>query len=186
MATDMKLDSDQIDEGLYSRQLYVLGHDAMKRMAVSNVLVVGMRGLGVEIAKNICLAGVKSVTIHDPAPVTVADLSTQFFLRPEDVGGSRSRAQETAPRLAELNSYVPVRVLEEELTKDVLARFQVIVLTDAPLSKQLQINDITHGSSTHFISADVRGLFGNVFTDFGPKFLCNDPTGEQPLSGMVV
>ncbi|PWN37268.1 ubiquitin-activating enzyme E1 [Meira miltonrushii] len=186
MATDMKVDSDHIDEGLYSRQLYVLGHDAMKRMAVSNVLVVGMRGLGVEIAKNICLAGVKSVTIYDPASVTVADLSTQFFLRPEDVGSSKTRAQVTAPRLAELNSYVPVRVLEEELTKDVLGRFQVVVLTDVPLSKQLQINDITHGSSTHFISADVRGLFGNVFTDFGPKFLCNDPTGEQPLSGMVV
>lgn len=25
-----------------------------------------------------------------------------------------------------------------------------------------------------------------MFNDFGPDFLCNDPTGEQPLSGMVV
>ena len=56
-----------IDENLYSRQLYelnyfsiyifilchryVLGHDAMKRMLSSNVLVVGLRGLGVEIGK---------------------------------------------------------------------------------------------------------------------------------------
>ena len=30
---------------------YVLGHEAMKRMGSSNVLVVGMRGLGVEIGK---------------------------------------------------------------------------------------------------------------------------------------
>lgn len=50
--SDMKVDHDQIDEGLYSRQLYVLGHDAMKRMAASNVLVVGMRGLGVEIGRS--------------------------------------------------------------------------------------------------------------------------------------
>uniref|UniRef100_A0A4W5K750 Uncharacterized protein n=1 Tax=Hucho hucho TaxID=62062 RepID=A0A4W5K750_9TELE len=35
----------EIDEGLYSRQLYVLGHDAMKRMQSSNVLVSGLRGL---------------------------------------------------------------------------------------------------------------------------------------------
>lgn len=48
---DMKVDQDQIDEGLYSRQLYVLGHDAMKRMAVSNVLVVGLKGLGAEIGE---------------------------------------------------------------------------------------------------------------------------------------
>lgn len=28
---------------------YVLGHEAMKRMGSSNVLIVGLRGLGVEI-----------------------------------------------------------------------------------------------------------------------------------------
>jgi hypothetical protein len=30
---------------------YVLGHEAMKRMGSSNVLVVGLKGLGVEIGK---------------------------------------------------------------------------------------------------------------------------------------
>ena len=40
---------DGIDEALYSRQLYVLGHEAMKRMGSSHVLIVGMKGLGVEI-----------------------------------------------------------------------------------------------------------------------------------------
>lgn len=77
-------------------------------------------------AKNICLAGVKSVTLYDPNPMAIEDLGTQFFLRPEDVGKGLSRAAATAPRLAELNSYVPVRVLEEaELSQEVLARFQV-------------------------------------------------------------
>jgi ubiquitin-activating enzyme E1 len=97
-----------IDESLYSRQLYVLGHEAMKRMSASNVLVVGLKGLGVEIAKNIALAGVKSLTLYDPAPATIADLSSQFFLRAGDVG--KSRATVTAPRVAELNIYTPVSV----------------------------------------------------------------------------
>jgi len=38
-----------IDEQLYSRQLYVLGHEAMKKMQQSNVLIVGLSGVGVEI-----------------------------------------------------------------------------------------------------------------------------------------
>ena len=42
-------EANAIDEGLYSRQLYVLAHEAMKRMANSTVLIVGMQGLGVEI-----------------------------------------------------------------------------------------------------------------------------------------
>lgn len=40
-----------IDEGLYSRQLYVLGHDAMRKMGTANVLISGMKGLGVEIGE---------------------------------------------------------------------------------------------------------------------------------------
>lgn len=56
---------------------YVLGHEAMKRMGLSNVLISGMKGLGIEIAKNVVLAGVKSVTIHDEGNVALADLSSQ-------------------------------------------------------------------------------------------------------------
>ena len=66
-----------IDESLYSRQLYVLGHDAMKRMAASDILISGMGGLGVEIAKNIILGGVKSVTVHDTDNTQISDLSSQ-------------------------------------------------------------------------------------------------------------
>ncbi len=117
METTMQVDepklanaNGEIDESLYSRQLYVLGHEAMKRMGASNVLIVGMKGLGVEIAKNIALAGVKSLAIYDPAPTAIADLSSQFFLHPEDVG--KPRASVTAPRVAELNGYVPITVHE--------------------------------------------------------------------------
>ena len=75
----MSQNPQQIDESLYSRQLYVLGHEAMRQMSMSNVLIVGMKGLGVEIAKNVILAGVKSVNIFDPQPVALADLSTQVW-----------------------------------------------------------------------------------------------------------
>ena len=87
----MAVDEVQIDEALYSRQLYVLGHEAMGRMAGATVLIVGLKGLGVEIAKNVVLAGVKSVTLHDDAPVALSDLSAQFFLTEADVGKPRSR-----------------------------------------------------------------------------------------------
>lgn len=87
MASKMQVDpiadeTRDIDESLYSRQLYVLGHEAMKRMANSNILVVGAKGLGTEIAKNVALAGVKSLTLYDPNPVKIEDLSTQVSVEP--------------------------------------------------------------------------------------------------------
>ena len=42
-----------IDEDLHSRQLAVYGRESMRRMAASNVLIVGALGLGVEIGKSL-------------------------------------------------------------------------------------------------------------------------------------
>ncbi|XP_071960518.1 ubiquitin-like modifier-activating enzyme 1 isoform X2 [Antedon mediterranea] len=176
-------DQTEIDEGLYSRQLYVLGHDAMKRMGRSDVLISGMKGLGIEIAKNVVLSGVKSVTIHDEGVVCMADLSSQFFLRKEDIG--KKRAEVTSPRLAELNSYVPVSHHTTALNEAFVSNFQVVVLTNSTLDTQLALGEFCHSKGIHIIVADTRGLFGQIFCDFGKDFVVVDTTGEQPISNMV-
>uniref|UniRef100_A0A8C4WD37 Ubiquitin-activating enzyme E1 C-terminal domain-containing protein n=1 Tax=Gopherus evgoodei TaxID=1825980 RepID=A0A8C4WD37_9SAUR len=168
----------EIDEGLYSRQLYVLGHEAMRRLAKTAVLVSGMKGLGVEIAKNIILAGVKSVTVHDPGNTQWSDLSSQFFLSESDVG--RNRAMASQQHLAELNSYVPVTAYTMELSESFLAAFQVVVLSNSPLEEQLRISDICHGRSICFILADTKGLAGQLFCDFGENFVVDEPSEGMP------
>ncbi|RWS31670.1 hypothetical protein B4U80_01161 [Leptotrombidium deliense] len=172
-----------IDEGLYSRQLYVLGHDAMRRMASSDVLVSGMNGLGVEIAKNVILAGVKSVTIHDESVCKIEDLSTQFFLTEKDIG--RNRAEACVKRLAELNSYVPVKVHAGKLTDDMVNKYKVIVLTESSLEEQLKLSDLTHSLGVALIVASTKGVFGQIFCDFGENFKVLDVTGETPISVMI-
>jgi ubiquitin-activating enzyme E1 len=62
--------------------------------------------------------------------------------------------------LAELNQYVPVHLLEGELTEEALKKYKVVVITEMPLSKQLAISEICHANNIHFISTEVRGLFG--------------------------
>ena len=126
------------------------------------------------------------MTLWDPAPAALPDLSSQFFLHPEDVG--KPRAEVTAPRVAELNAYTPVSVHpSKSLTADPshLDRFQVVVLTGVPLKDQVIIADHCHKNNIFLVIADIYGLFGSIFTDFGKEFPCVDPTGEAPLSGIV-
>ncbi|XP_047393198.1 ubiquitin-like modifier-activating enzyme 1 isoform X2 [Sciurus carolinensis] len=172
-----------IDEGLYSRQLYVLGHEAMKHLQTSSVLVSGLQGLGVEIAKNIILGGVKAVTLHDQGTAQWADLSSQFYLREEDIG--KNRAEVSQPRLAELNSYVPVSSYTGPLVEDFLSDFQVVVLTNTSLEYQLQVGEVCHSRGIKLVVADTRGLFGQLFCDFGEEMILIDSNGEQPLSAMI-
>ncbi|BAP70831.1 ubiquitin-activating enzyme E1 1 [Kluyveromyces marxianus] len=175
---------EEIDESLYSRQLYVLGKEAMLKMQHSNVLIIGLKGLGIEIAKNVVLAGVKSLTLYDPGAVTLQDLSTQFFLREEDIGQQRDKVSQG--RLAELNSYVPVKVLDGLNDVSQLSEYQVVVATDTiSFEEKVQLNEYTHSHGIGFISVETRGLFGGVFVDLGEEFTVIDTTGEEPKTGIV-
>lgn len=44
-----------------------------------HVLIIGLRGLGVEVAKNLILAGPHSVSVYDEGIVAVEDLGTNFY-----------------------------------------------------------------------------------------------------------
>jgi ubiquitin-activating enzyme E1 len=124
--------------------------------------------------------------LFDPNPVAISDLSSQFFLKPQDVG--KRRVDVTAPRVSELNSYVPISPFESDsLTADLsqLKRFQVVVLTNTPLKDQLAIAEFCHNNGIYVVIADTFGLFGYIFNDFGKNFTVGDPSGEDPVSGIV-
>jgi len=180
------IQENDIDESLYSRQLYVLGHEAMRKMAQSNVLISGMRGLGVEIAKNVILGGVKSVALHDQGVAEYQDLSSQFYLTEADVLGNKNRALACGEKLAELNSYVDTTVLTGPLTEDIIRQYKAVVLAGCcSLDEQLEIAKITRNHGIPFIIADTRGLYAQVFNDFGDKFVVYDTNGEQPISTII-
>lgn len=76
-------------------------------------------GLGAEVAKNVILAGVRSVTLHDDRPSSLEDLSSQFCLGAEEAEAAAAAGQQAVGRarasvkhLRELNPYVDVRLLE--------------------------------------------------------------------------
>lgn len=47
----------EVDMNLYSRQVATFGLESMGKLIKMKVLIVGMRGLGAETAKNLILAG---------------------------------------------------------------------------------------------------------------------------------
>uniref|UniRef100_A0A670HU54 Ubiquitin like modifier activating enzyme 7 n=1 Tax=Podarcis muralis TaxID=64176 RepID=A0A670HU54_PODMU len=147
------------------------------------VLVSGMKGLGVEIAKNVILAGVKSVTVHDQSETQWSDLSSQFYLSENDVG--KNRALVSQCHLAELNAHVPVYAYTNELSESFLSTFQVVVLSNSPLEEQLRISDFCHSKNICFVLVDTKGLAGQLFCDFGEHFIVRNPSEAEPASAAI-
>jgi len=142
-----------------------------------------LNGLGVEVAKNVILAGVKSVTLFDDKNVTYEDLSAQFYLSDKDIGFNRAAV--SAPKLAELNPHVPVTVLGELVVSNLSDSFKVVVLIDVPAAKRAEIADHCHAHGIYVVAGDTFGVFGSIFCDFGPNFVVNDVDGEAAFSSMV-
>eukprot|EP01039_Chlorochromonas_danica_P005873 gene5873-6468_t len=176
--------TNEIDESLYSRQLYVMGHEAQKRMASSSVLLVGLNGLGVEVAKNIILAGVKSVTLLDDEKAIWEDLSAQFYLDESSLG--HARGEISLPKLAELNPYVHVTCVRGNIL-DILqgGQYTVVVLINQNFTIQSQVGDYCHSHDIAFIAGASHGVCGQIFCDFGNDFIIHDPDGEPAASSII-
>jgi ubiquitin-activating enzyme E1 len=74
-------------------------------------------------AKNLILAGVKAVTLHDTETVQLRDLGSQFYLSEDNVGGNRASACQA--KLQELNTAVAVSATTQDLSDAFLASFDV-------------------------------------------------------------
>ena len=163
-----------------------------------DVLIVGLKGLGVETAKNLILAGPHSVTLYDQQPTVIADLGSNFYLLEDHVGIARGTA--LLHSLGELNPNVNVQLHSGDITPAFLQQFDVVAVTvhDFPLPLLQEWNAACRGrhrlnaetgvveaSPGTFLLSSMLGCYGWVFADFGPSHICFDDNGV-PAKAIVV
>ena len=179
-----------IDEDLYSRQIISLGMETMEKISQLKIMIIGLRGLGVEIAKNIILSGPNKLVIFDPQEVSIQDLGSNFYLSEKDIG--KRRDESCLLNLQKLNKYVKIEYLKE-ITKinDIIKindynSFNVIVITEILSQKDIFIlNEISRKNKICLIYSIIFGLSSFIFTDFGPDFSIFDGYGLKNRKFMI-
>jgi ubiquitin-activating enzyme E1 len=168
-----------VDTNLYSRQIGTFGMETMGKLIKMDVLIIGLRGLGVETAKNIILAGPHSVTIYDPEITKIQDLGNNFFLTEEDVGKKR-RDEACLAKLAELNPYVHCSVMEGNDILSKVPSFHVVVITEL-MNKDflIEVDSLCREKKIGFIYSATLGITGYCFVDFGNEHFIRDNNGEE-------
>lgn len=154
-----------MDEDLYSRQIAAYGLNIMNKLTNIKVLIIGLRGLGIEIAKNIILSGFNEVTIYDSNIVNVRDLGTNYYLNDDNIGERRDKS--CINKLKELNNYVNCRILDNEKLEESIFHFNIVIITEImELEKIIKLNDICHQNNIGFIYCLSLGLSFFCFVDF--------------------
>lgn len=196
---------DGLDMNLYSRQIGAYGVELMGKLVKLKVLIVGCKGVGVETAKNLILAGPNTVTVYDNEPVAIQDLGTNFYLSEKDIGKKRSEV--CIRQLEQLNSYVNVNAHTGELNEKFIDQYHVVVFSVDYSQKDLvRFNDYCHNRTSEvektdpkdgskkkvqvpnpivFIYASNNGLASSIFCDFGPDHVVTDKNGEPNVMNVV-
>ncbi|CAD8208380.1 unnamed protein product [Paramecium pentaurelia] len=164
--------NDQNLQNLMSRYIGVVGLDAVKKQSESTIFIHILNGLGIEIAKNIVLSGVKRLILFDPQLVQMSDLGSNFYLTEQDINKRRDFG--ILNKLKHLNPYVKIDVLENNLDELNLDEIQVFVTQD-PTIASIASNQNKHA----VVLAQTRNIFVRIITDFGNEFTIVDKDGEQ-------
>lgn len=167
---------NKVDTNFYSRQIKTFGFETMMKLQNLKILIVGMRGLGVEITKNIILSGVKEVKILDQNITKITDLGSNFLLSEENIGKPRDIS--CLPKLKELNPYVNIDIFRGNLEENIYI-FDAIVITEIIDTNLLfSLNEKCHIKNINFIYCLNLGLASFVFSDFG-NHIITDPSGKE-------
>ncbi|KAF7115027.1 hypothetical protein CNMCM5793_001063 [Aspergillus hiratsukae] len=158
------ISADEI--ALYDRQIRLWGVKAQEKIRSANILLITFKALANEIAKNLVLAGIGTLTIVDHETVKEEDLGAQFFISEEHVG--QNRAQAAAPAIHAMNPRVQLRIDTEDIqTKqpDFFAQFDVTIATELDFPTYSTINAACRISNRPFYAAGLHGFYGFAFAD---------------------
>ena len=171
--------AEKIDEDLYSRQIGAIGMDTMKKFNKLKILIVGLRGLGIEIAKNIILMGPNKVSIYDPQIAHINDLTSNFFLTEEDIKNKKRRDEASIRKLSELNSYVMCDIMDGSDIFSQVNKYNLIAITEVMNKEKLYLlNEECRKNNVGFIYAADIGITCFCFIDFGDHII-KDKNGEE-------
>ena len=184
-----------VDTDLYSRQIGAFGMDVMGKLLKLKALIVGMRGLGVETAKNIILCGSYSVDIYDPNLVEINDLGSNFYLSQDDIN-KKNRDEACKNNLSLLNPYVKVSVLKLNSSKyskeyisefcNIIPNYDIIVFTEIqPKNFLIEVNNKCREKNVKMIYSVCLGLVCGIFVDFGKNHVILDVKGKEAKSYYV-
>lgn len=177
MPPQQDMSNDEI--ALYDRQIRILGFQVQEKLRRANVLLIGLKALGTEIAKNLVLAGVGTLTILDGDVVTEEDLGSQFLITEDQIG--LNRAEAALPELKKLNPRVelftdpnPVVTKEPEYFQS----FDITIATDLLMDILISVNMSCRLHHRKFYAANTYGMYGFVFADL----ILHDYIVEKPRS----
>jgi molybdopterin/thiamine biosynthesis adenylyltransferase len=156
-----------VDErDLYDRQFRLDGWD-QNILKKSRVLIVGVGGLGCEIAKNLAMVGVGYLDLVDMDVIEHSNLNRQILFSDAKMGESKAKA--AARKLKEINPFITVvghHVSLERLNPKYYAEADLVIGGLDSMNARYNLNAHCIRFKKPLIDGGVAGYHGHIYTIF--------------------
>lgn len=151
------------------------------RLRLTRLLLINVNSLSIEVCKNLCLAGVASITVFDNTRITANEVEENLTLTMTAADINEFKSVCTCRTLQELNPRVQL-IAESTMTIDqidekYIEQFDYVCLfNNYDFSTVSHLNQLCRGQQqtdengkrqTYFFFAGTFGLYGFVFKDLG-------------------
>ncbi|GHK46053.1 hypothetical protein ECZU08_16490 [Escherichia coli] len=157
----------------YSRQILLddIALDGQQKLLDSQVLIIGLGGLGTPAALYLAGAGVGTLVLADDDDVHLSNLQRQILFTTEDI--DRPKSQVSQQRLTQLNPDIRLMALQQRLTgetlKDAVAQADVVLDCTDNMATRQEINATCVALNTPLITASAVGFGGQLMVLTPPR-----------------
>ncbi|NVM02683.1 MAG: ThiF family adenylyltransferase [Candidatus Helarchaeota archaeon] len=172
---------------LYNRQFRLAGW-RQKIIKDSRVLIVGVGGLGCEIAKNLAMLGVGHLDLVDLDIIEYSNLNRQILFSDAKMGEPKAIA--ATKKLKKINSNITIKGYHtslERLDPAVYAAADVIIGGLDSINARLNLNAQCVRFKKPLIDGGVSGYNGHIYTTFPYENACFEcyPTPPSEMDEMA-
>jgi molybdopterin/thiamine biosynthesis adenylyltransferase len=160
------------ERDLYNRQFRLEGW-SQKLVKNSRVLIVGVGGLGCEIAKNLAMLGVGHLDLVDLDIIEHSNLNRQILFAGARMGASKAKV--AANKLKEINPNITIRGYHtslERLNPAIYKAADVVVGGLDSMTARLNLNAHCVRFRKPLVDGGVSGYHGHVYTIFPFQNAC--------------
>ncbi|HEV51310.1 MAG TPA: HesA/MoeB/ThiF family protein [Thermoprotei archaeon] len=156
----------------FDRQLLVIGREAQLKLRDSRVAIVGMGGLGSNVAMQLAAMGVGHLTLVDFDEVELTNINRQPLYDESDV--KKPKAIAASQKLMKINSKIEVVPIVGRFEQNTYRIENVDVIVDGldSISARLLLNAFAVKLKIPYVFASVEGYYGNVSTILPGKTAC--------------
>ena len=152
-----------------------IGISGQKKIKNSNVLIIGMGGLGCPLLTYLAAAGVSNIGIADHDKVELGNLSRQTLFKTSDIG--KFKVIQAKNRIHQIYKNIKIKTFKNKVLKrnvqKILENYEIICDGTDNFDTRYLINDECKKNKKILISAAISKFYGHLFKfNFKKKGSC--------------